>query len=179
MVRSLLHNKKGDIESLIYVVVILFAIGFILIFVNTLNHKISVATENIFTNSSSMQNSSAIESIQKIRSVDDMAWDYAFLAIYIAVILGLGMTAYATRINIAFFWIYIIMSLVVLMLGVSLSNAWQTAVQNEQLTETVARFPITNFLLGSYAPIAVTGLILVTALLLFAKPQDSAGDGQR
>lgn len=178
MVRSLLYNRKGDIASLIYVVTILFAIGFILVFVNTLNHKLSVATENIFNQSETLQNSSAIPAIQKIRAVDDVAWDYAFLGIYVAIMLGLGMTSYATRINIAFFWVYIIMSLVVLMLGIMLSNAWQTAATNEQLSESVARFPITNFFLGSYAPTAITALILVTALLLFAKPPESIGGVQ-
>lgn len=173
--RKLINNKRGDIASLIYVVTIIFCIGFILIFVNKLNHQIFEAEEKIFNTSVEFQNSSAITAIQKIRSVDDVAWDYAFLGIYFAVMLGLGMTAYATRITIAFFWVYIVMALFVLALGVILSNAWQTAVQSDALSDVISRFPITNFLLGTYAPLAVTVLILVTVLLLFAKPPELAG----
>ena len=172
---NLKKNKKGDIASLIYVVIVIFCIGFVVILANKLNHKIFDAEETIFNNSVELNNSAAIPAIQKIRNVDDTAWDYAFLGIYVAVMLGLGMTAYAQRINIAFFWVYIIMSLVVLMLGVAMSNAWQTAVESDALSDVVVRFPITNFLLGTYAPLVVTALIMVTALLLFAKPPETAG----
>lgn len=162
-------NKKGDIPSLIYAVVILFAIGFIFIFMNTLNHKLFTTTEGIFNSSSQLNNSQAIPTLQKIRATDDVAWDWAFLALYIGMMIALGMTAYATRISMAFYWIYIISSLFVLALGVAMSNGWQTAVSTGALQEAATRFPITNILLGSYAPIAVTALILITAILLFGK----------
>ena len=173
--RSLIKEKRGDIASLIYVVTIIFAIAFVFIMGNKLNHQIFDKEEQIFNSSTSLQNSSAITAVQKIRAVDDVAWDYAFLGIYFACLIGLGMTAYATRITTLFYWIYIVMSLVVLILGVALSNAWQTAVSTDALSDVVTRFPITNMLLGSYGPIAVTALILVTALLLFAKPPETQG----
>lgn len=165
-------NKKGDFQSLLYIVIMIFIVGFIFIFVNRLNNELSTTTERIFNNSADFQNSSAITSIQKIRQVDNAAWDYGFLAIYIGSIAALCITAYSTKISPVFFWVYGLMSLAILGVGVMLSNAWQATVENPEMVETVARYPITNFLLGSYAPLAVTVMIVIVMILLFGKTPD-------
>ena len=170
-----LKNKRGDIESLIYVVAILFAIGFVVVLGNMFTHAFYTQTESIFNSTASLNNSEAIPAIQKIRDVDDTAWDYAILGIYVAILGGMAFTSYLTRISLIFFWIYGVMALVVLAIGVMLSNAWQTMMAKPELTETIARFPITNVLLGSYGTIAVTAIIMVTILFLFAKTPDNSG----
>ena len=58
------------------------------------------------------------------------------------------MFSFATRINIAFFWLMIIIDIPLLVVGVVLSNIWQEVAANPEMTTTVARFPITNALLG-------------------------------
>lgn len=166
-------NKKGDFESMIYVVILIFIIGFIFIFVNRLNHQFSITTESIFNSSDQLKNSSAIPALQKIRNTEDNAWDYGFLAIYIGCILSLGVSAYSTRIHPIFYIIYGVLGLFVLVVGVMLSNAWQSAAENPEMTETITRFPITNFLLGSYAPLAITFMLVVFMVLLFGKTPDS------
>ena len=173
--KSLIANKRGDIPSLIYLVITIFLIGFVFIFGNTLTHKLTTQMETQLNTSSEFVNSTAITTLQKIRTTDDYIWDYGFLAIYIGSVAALAISAYATRISAIFYWFYAIMSVIVLILGVMLSNAWQTGVATNVLSESVARFPITNFLLGSYAPIAVTAIIVITMVLLFAKTPDSGG----
>ena len=170
-------NRKGDFQSLLYLVIMIFVIGFIFIFVNRLNNQFSVATESIFNSSDQFQNSSAIASLQKIRAVDNSIWDYAFLALYIGSIAALAVSAFSTRVSAVFYWVYGLLSLGILAVGVMLSNAWQAAVENPQMTETIARFPITNFLLGSYAPLAVTAMIVITMIILFGKTPDQGGQG--
>ncbi len=168
-------NNKGDFESLLYVVILIFVIGFIFVFVNRLNHEFSITTEGIFNSSTEFQNSSAITSIQKIRTVDDSAWDYGFLAIYIGSIAALCVTAYSTKISPVFYWVYGLLSLGILAVGVMLSNSWQAMAETSMMSETITRYPITNFLLGSYAPLAVTAMIIITMILLFGKTPESRG----
>lgn len=168
-------NKKGDFESLLYLVIMIFVLGFIFIFTNTLNSKLSIAEESIFNSSTDFQNSSAIPALQKIRTVDNYAWDYGFLALYIGSIAALAVSAYSTRISTIFYWVYGLLSLGVLAVGVMLSNTWQATVDNPQMTEAVSHFPITNFLLGTYAPIAVTAMIMVVMILLFGKTPEQGG----
>jgi hypothetical protein len=172
---SLIKNKRGDIPSLIYLVIIIGLIGFVFIFVNKLNHGLLTQEESILNSSIEFQNSSAITAIQSIRGVDDVAWDYAFLALYIGSICALGISAYSTRISPIFYWFYFIMSLGVLIIAVMMSNLWQAAVATDALSDSVSRFPITNFLLGSYYPIAVLVMIIITMILLFGKTPDGKG----
>lgn len=162
-------NTKGDIPSLIYLVIVIFLIGFVFIFGNTLTHKLTTQMEASYNSTAATQNSSAITALQKIRTTDDYIWDWAFLAIYIGSIAALAVSAYSTRISPIFYWFYGIMGLGVLLLGVMLSNTWQTAVSNPVFADSIGRFPITNFLLGTYAPLAVTAMIVITMILLFAK----------
>lgn len=168
-------NNKGDFQSLLYIVIMIFVIGFIFIFVNRLNNQFSLTTEGIFNSTAEFQNSSAISAMEKIRTVDNSAWDYAFLAIYIGSIAALCVTAYSTRISAVFFWVYGLLSLGILAVGVMLSNAWQATAENVEMASTVARFPITNFILGSYAPLAVTVIIVIVMILLFGKTPDNNG----
>lgn len=162
-------NTKGDIPSLIYLVIVIFLIGFVFIFGNTLTHKLTTQMEATYNSTAATQNSSAIAALQKIRATDDVIWDWAFLAIYIGAIAALGVSAYSTRISPIFYWFYGLLSLGVLLIGVMLSNTWQAAVATGVLSESAVRFPITNFLLGTYAPIAVLAMIAITMILLFAK----------
>lgn len=168
-------NKKGDIASIIYILAMLLVIAFVMVFGNKFMHDYTTKTEAILNSSSEFQNSSAITALQTIRSTDDVVWDWAFLAIYVGGVASLIFSSYLTRISGLFYWFYIVMSLIALTVGVMLSNAWQKAVENPILTDVVARFPITNFLLGTYAPLAVTAMILLTALFLFAKTPENSG----
>lgn len=168
-------NKKGDFESMLYMVIMIFIIGFIFIFVNKLNNQMSVEMEGVLNSSSSLMNSSAIDVVKEIRSVENNAWDYGFLALYIGTLAALCVTAYSTRISPVFFWVYGLLSLGILAVGVMLSNTWQEAAASSQMAETITRFPITNFLLGSYAPLAVTVMIIIVMILLFGKTPEAKG----
>lgn len=173
--KSLFESKRGDIPSLIYIVVILGVIAFVFIFTSKLSHQLNTQMEIALNSSPEFENSSAIPAIQTIRDVNDWAYDYAFLALYIGSLIALGLTAYSTRISPVFYWVYALMSLAVLAVGVLISNTWQAATETEMLSDTVARFPITDFLLGSYYPLAVTALILITMILLFGKTPETGG----
>ena len=89
---------------------------------------------------------------KKILEVEKSVWDYAFLAIFIGLIIQIIMFAFATRISLAFFWLMLILDLPILLVGVILSNIWQGIASNPQFTETVARFPMTDLILGRKPP---------------------------
>jgi len=101
---------------------------------------------------------------------DQEVWDYAFLGIFFGVLIALGLTAYAIRISPIFYWIYGLMSLFVLVTGVIVSNVWQEAVANPEFVTTLARFPITNAILGSYYPLVVVAIIMIAMIVIFGKP---------
>jgi len=165
-----LRNKKAQFESILLVVITIFILAVILFFFSHLNSEIYDKFDTYLEGNPDYNNTEAHQAIQEIKSIEQSnIWDYAFLAIFIGLIIQIVMFSFATRINIAFFWILIIVDLPILIVGVVLSNIWQELAANTEFVVTIARFPITNFLLGTYYPIAVTFLMFIASIILFGK----------
>ena len=80
--------------------------------------------------------------------------------------------SFATRINIAFYWIFAIVGVVVLIVGVVLSNVWQEMASQTEFATTITYFPITNAILGSYFPMIIVAILFITMIVLFGKPPE-------
>jgi hypothetical protein len=163
-----MKNKRGDVESIIFIVILLFAVAVAFFFLNHMKNEIFTHIRDEVNGTSFTEE--APETMEKLRLQDNAIWDYAFLGIFMGSLIAIGLTAYAVRISPVFYWIYALLSLIVLGMGVILSNIWQDLVANPEFTTTLTRFPITNMLLGSYYPVVVTAIILLAIILLFGKP---------
>jgi len=162
-------NKKAQFASILLVIITIFIIGIILFFFNRLNNELYDSLDEYFNDSEDYNQSEAHQAVQDIRTVENSVWDYAFLAIFIGLLIQIVMFSFATRINIAFFWIMIIINIPLLIVGVVLSNIWQEVVANAEMVTTLARFPITNTLLGTYYPMVLTIIFFLVAIVLFGK----------
>lgn len=170
---GLLKSRKGDIASLIYVIVVIFVLGLVLVLMNAMSDKLYSKLENNLNSSGAISpNSIAISKLQQIHQVDRVIWDYFFLAVFMVYIVSVGLSAYATRISPVFFWLYGILSLVGLLVGVISSNMYQAFITNNALSDVANRFPITNFVLGDYYPTIITLIICITLGLIFSKTPD-------
>lgn len=170
---SIKKDKKGDIESIIFIVVMLFVIGVVFLLTNDLTHKLLTKMEGTLNSSESLNSTYTLDRVQTIRDKNDYVWDYGFLVLFMGSLLALGLTAYSSRISPVFFWFYVILCMVVLALGVILSNTWQELASNSAMAEVIVRFPITNFILGTYYPTIITGVIMFVIGLLFGKTPDN------
>jgi len=167
---NLMKNKRGQVESIILVIVTIFIIGIILFFMNTVNEKLYTALEVNFEGNPDLNATEAHEAVQAFQEVEQGSiWDFAFLAIFIGLMIQMLIFSFASRANIAFFWIFVIIGIISLVLGVMLSNIWQGVAANPEFTATVARFPIMDTLLGSYFPMVVTAFIFLLMIVLFGK----------
>ena len=165
-----MKNKRGQFESVLLAVITIVVIGIILFFLSHMNKQFYDSFDQYFEGSEDFNQTEAHIALEKIQAVEGSnIWDFAFLAIFIGLIIQIVMFSFATRINIAFYWILILVDLPILIVGVVLSNVWQTLVANVEFATTITRFPITNLLLGSYFPIAVTILIFFAAIIVFGK----------
>ena len=77
--------------------------------------------------------------------------------------------SFATKTNIAFFWIFILLGIVILIVGVVLSNIWQETASQSEFAETILRFPITNAILGTYYPTVIVAILFLGMIILFGK----------
>ena len=162
-------NKKGQVTSIILVVVTLFIIGIILLFMNKFNEQIYSELEEYLEDSEYNQSEAhqAAEDLQEIEQ--SRIWDYVFLAVFIGMLIQMLIFSFATKTNIAFFWIFVILGIVILIVGVVISNIWQETVANPAFTETVARFPITDAILGTYFPTVIVAILFLGMIILFGK----------
>lgn len=170
-------NKKGQFESKLYAIIIIVVIGIIFLFFNRLNNELYDGLDEWFNDSANEGNnySEARDALSRIQDVENSIWDYAFLAIFIGFVIQIIMFSFATRIHIAFFWIMILLDLPLLVLGVIMSNVWQELAANPEFATSIARFPITNMLLGTYFPLAVVAIIFFTSIFLFGKRPTGGG----
>jgi len=162
-------NKKAQFETKLLAVIMIFIIGIILFFFNHVNDQLYSSLGEYFNETEDYNESEAQTALTKIHTVENSIWDFAFLAIFLGIIMQIVLFSFATRINIAFFWILVLLDLPILIVGVILSNVWQGMSTNPEFTETIARFPITDTILGTYFPIVVVFIIFIGSVILFGK----------
>lgn len=166
---ELKKNKKGQVVSMILAVITIFIIGIILLFMNRLNSEVYGSLDS-YLEDSDYNNTEAHQTLQDIEGVENSnIWDYAFLAIFFGVMIQMLLFSFASRQNVAFFWVFVILAIVVLIIGVALSNIWQEIAANPEFATTIARFPITNNILGTYYPTIVTAITFLGMIILFGK----------
>lgn len=170
----MIRGKKGDLESIFFVIIALGIVGLLLLFISHLNVELySSFNETISESPQLSDDDVALDTLNEIQDFEDSSlWDYAFLAIFIGYLVVLMLTAFSVRVSPVFFWIYILFSLFGLAAGVMLSNIWEEIATNPEFTATIARFPITNFIIGNYYPIIITGIIAISIIILMGKTPD-------
>jgi len=162
-------NTKAQFQSIIVVIVTIFIIGVILVFFNRLNNELYGSLDEYFNSSEKFNQTEAHLVVQDIKNIENSVWDYAFLAIFVGFIIQIVLFSFATRINTAFYWLMVIIDIPALIIGVALSGIWQEMATNPEMVESIARFPITNTLLGTYYPIAIVAIMFISAIILFGK----------
>lgn len=165
-------NNKGQVQTFIFVIASIFAVAVILFFFNHLFDTIYTEFDN-YLGDSEYNDSEAHQALQTYQIATNSAWDYAFLGITIGYLLLLIITAFSTRISVVFYWIYILFSLVGFLVGILLSNTWQAISSEPVFAETLARFPITDLLLGTYFPTFMILILSIFLIVLFGKPGGS------
>ena len=136
---------------------------------NHLNEKVYTSLDEYMEDSPYNQTEAhqATEDFQEIER--SHIWDYVFLAIFIGLMIQMLIFSFATKTNIAFFWIFILLGIVILIVGVVLSNIWQETASQSEFAETILRFPITNAILGTYYPTVIVAILFLGMIILFGK----------
>ncbi len=164
-------NKKAQFESKLLAIILIVIVGILLFFFSRVNTELYESLDEYFNESDSYNQSVAQDANLKILSVERSVWDYAFLAIFIGIIIQIILFSFATRINVAFFWLMVLLDIPILIVAVVLSNVWQEIAANPTFAETIVRFPITDAILGTYYPTAALFIIFIGSIVLFGKRQ--------
>lgn len=168
---NLMKERRGDIQSLFFAVVSVFIAAIVIFVLSHLFFNVYGEVGNILetTGGGKYNNSEAHDFIERVQDVESSIWDYVFLAIAIGYILTLAVLAFSTQISQIFYFIYAVVSIFGLVMGVIFANFWDLMTQNPDLADTLARFPITDTIMGTFLPIYVGVIIVTVLILLFGK----------
>ena len=162
-------NKKGQIQGVLLAVITIFVVAIILFFLNHLNREIYSGLDD-YLEGSKYKDTEAQAVVQDLEQIEtSRIWDYAFLAIFVGMMINMLIFSFASRTNVAFFWIFVLMGIVILIVGTVLSNIWQEIAVNPEFSTTIDRFIITNTLLGTHYPTIITGLLFLGMIIMFGK----------
>lgn len=168
--KPLIQNKKGQLVSIILVVITLFVIGIILFFFNHLNKQVYDSLDKYFEENPDLNNTEAHQATEDLQGIEgSRIWDYAFLAVFFGMMIQMLIFSFASRTNVAFFWLFVISGILILIIAVALSNIWQEMAANPEFATTLTRFTITNTILGTYYPTIITGVMFLGLIILFGK----------
>ena len=163
-------NKRGQIESIILLVITIVIIGIIVFFANHVNRQIYSSLNDKFQEDAEYNNTEVQQVTQKLEDVETSnIWDWVFFAIFIGLNIQMIIFSFASKQSLVFFWLFVIIGIVVLMLAIVLSNIWQSIAVNPEFAVTITRFPIMNLVLGSYFPVIITGVFYLALIVLFGK----------
>ncbi len=156
-------------RDLLLGVISIFILGLIIFFISHLRNTLYTEFDDYFNSTSDFNDSEARTALSKINTVENALWDWVFLAVFAAVMLNMIIFSFATRISLAFYWLFAILGIVILIVGTTLSAMWQETASNPAFAETLTNFPVMNLMLGNYFPMMVVLLLFVMMIILFGK----------
>ena len=163
-------KKKAQFESILLVVIFAIIMGVIVFFFNHVNQQLYESLDEYFEEDPKY-NDTIAPTTEKLRTFEESRiWDNVVLAVYIGLLIQMLIFSFATRVSPVFFWLFVLSGIIIVITGAMLSNFWQEIVNQPQFAETLTRFPVTNALLGSYYPIAITAVLFLAMIILFGKP---------
>jgi len=151
-------------RDIIWIAVFLFASALILFVINFSGYQISTN----LANHSQINGTVAEAPIENITTSVDRV-DFIIFLVFIGLILAMIVASWFVAGHPMFMFIYFLVITMAIILAMILSNAWGSVSQASVFGSTVARFPITNHILG-ILPLytAIVGFIGIT--IMFAKP---------
>ena len=138
--------------------VVHFAVG------SMVSHIISIPQVN--------QSQEAVNAFQSSVTTSNKI-DLFILAAFIGFVLALIITSWFIPSNTIFMVLYWIVSLVIVLVSILLSNVWEQITQSgNSLTSSVSSLPITNFLL-LHLPIVMSIVVFIGLVVMYAKPREA------
>jgi len=162
-------NKKGDVISIITIVIFLFLVAavsllFSNVFLQTLDE---LKTQESFSNTT-------IQTIEKVESKTIPYLDYFFLFAFIAFFIGVVISSIYVSSHPAFVPIYIIILIIAILIAGILANSYVEITNQPELTTTAAQFSFTEKLMNIF-PLLTLLMGVVSIVILYGKGK---GGGQ-
>lgn len=168
--RSIIKNKRGDLPSLIMVLVILI---FVLAIVSLL---FSFFFKEILSEVRTMDglNNNTIETIDLVDEKTIPFLDYLVMFSFISVLIGLIISAIYVDTHPAVVIIFIVFVIVGVVLSGILANAFTEVAEDAELSSTYDEFRYTNLIINNF-PLLVFISAIIVGIILYSKSKVGVG----
>lgn len=165
-------NKRGDIMSLIVVVVIIFVFAIIgVVFTKVFKDSIEELNKT-----PEFQDSSNIQHAFNTASEGTKYLDYAFIFLFFALSIGLIISSIYIKTHPAFFVVFLIGWLIAIVLAAVFANVYVEVTNQTELQETSSLFKYTTNMI-QILPMLIFVVGLIVAVILYGKAKNpSQGD---
>jgi len=154
-------NKSGSLLDGMQIIIILFAMAFIIIMsffvLNEFKEKSGDRLDNTASQYALLQGENTL-----------LGFDGLFVFILIGLILATIIGAYFINTNPIIFWVSIILLFIFITISGILSNVFEQVVADDVLNASAANYPAINYVMGNI-PIVILVIFALTAIALWAK----------
>lgn len=156
-------NKKGGFVEIFMAIALFFIMGFILLISARVTGDVLGGLQG-----AGIINETASGGVVN-DTINDMTYlaehsDFLFLIIFAGYLLVLILTSLATEFNPAYFFIFLLLSIIGVVVSVPFSNAYQELAASSAFSSLAGNFTITNMILGNL-PFVI--MLISGALLIF------------
>lgn len=163
-------NNRGDVQSIIIIIVILFALGLSAM----LFSKVFLAVTGEMKNMDEFQDSN--KTIDTIEFVEDKTipfLDYLFFFSFIALSIGVVISSIYIDTHPALMMVFIIALIISIILAGVFANVFVSVGESDSMSSTYNQFTLTKTLITHF-PLAVFIVGLLVAMILYGKGGSSS-----
>jgi len=169
--RSILRSKKADATDGLMMMITLFFLAVSLLIVGFVNSKIS----NIISTTDGLNSTTtATSAVTQLDLITSTSIQKGFAILFAFLCIGSLLTSFLVRVHPAFFFIYIITTGVMVILGAILGNVYNTLINNETLIDVASQQTMTNWIMTHIVGIMLA-VVAISLIVLFAKVPDETG----
>lgn len=160
----LITNKRGSIEDVVFITILLFITALVFLFAFVINSAISTGAAPAFENVSV---GSSI-GFTAVNGIFDNTLNYVYLAVFFGLVISLIITAFLTPTHPIFFIFAIIIFMALMIVSVVLSNIYSTITASSVFTSAVSHLPIMDYLMANLPLVAIV-IGVLGAIIIFSR----------
>lgn len=172
MIKKRFATKRGDPTDIAVFGVFLFALAVGFIFVIIVSTEIKSGLDDSIISENQYYN----QTTQTITNITEGGLNKAYIFLFVGLILSIMLSSFLVRVHPAFFVIYLILFIFVALVGIALSNAYDTFKDNQEIAQYEANYPSITWIMQHNLTIMIVVAVL-SWVIIFAKTFGPEGGG--
>jgi hypothetical protein len=164
--RSLLNSKKGDFQTLLILIIIVFGLALGLI---VFSKVFLMVLGQIKVNPDIALNNNSVQTIEKVEVSTIPLLDFFIFFSLVSIIIGAIISSIYINTHPAIVVILLVAMFIAVFLAGIFTNIFAEFSANSEISSTASQFKFTNLILGQHFPIIIFIVFIIIIVILFGK----------